>query len=233
MSGILHMPQGGTQVSMISQIPEVFMSGDITVQEMLDTLGQYTYVIKTDNTYATIQHLWTTEYVEGSQPWVISDTNGNGKMILINGYNQGGYNFHSGLNFQPQLTIQNTSTILIPVKAMFINRVLNFASNRAIAICQLAEAHWTSTTVKVHLIPYDKDKTVSDYISMLLAHMSGAENGVYSMQFTHNGIAAQNDIEGIMLGELPSSGKYLVGIETSSSQDNATPSIYKLQFRTY
>ena len=67
----------------------------------------------------------------------------------------------------------------------------------------------------------------------ILAHMSGAENGVYSVQFTHNGIAAQNDIEGITLGELPNSGKYLVGIETSSSQNNATPSIYKLHFRTY
>ena len=233
MGGILHMPQGGAQIAVISQIPEVLMSGDITVQEMLDTLGQYTYVIKTDNTYATIQYLWTTEYVEGSQPWVISDTNGNGKMILINGYNQGGYNFHSGLNFQPQLTIQNTSTILIPVKAMFINRVLDFASDRVIATCQLAEADWTSTTVKVHLIPYDKDKTVNDYISMLLAHMSGTENGVYTMSFVHNGTSGQNDLEGIMLGELPNSGKYLVGIETSSSQNNATPSIYKLQFRTY
>jgi hypothetical protein len=68
---------------------------------------------------------------------------------------------------------------------------------------------------------------------MLLDHMNGAENGIYTMSFVHNGTVGQNDIEGIMLGELPNSGKYLVGIETSSSQNNATPSIYKLQFRTY
>lgn len=232
MSGILHIPQGGAQIAVISQIPEVLMPGDITVQEMLDSLGQYTYVIKTDNTFATIQYLWTTEYT-GDYSWVITDTNSNGKMILINGYNQGSSNFHSGLNFQPQLTIRNTENILIPVKAMFINRVLDFASDRVIATCQLAEESWTSTTVKIHLIPYDRDKTVNDYISMLLAHINGTENGVYSMQFTHNGTVGQNDLEGIMLGELPNSGKYLVGIETSSSQSNASPSIYKLQFRTY
>lgn len=208
------------------------MPGDITVQEMLDSLGQYTYVIKTDNTFATIQYLWTTEYT-GDYSWVITDTNNNGKMILINGYNQDNSNFHSGLNFQPQLTIRNTENILIPVKAMFINRVLNFASDRVIATCQLAEESWTSTTVKIHLIPYERDKTVNDYISMLLAHINGTENGVYSMQFTHNGTVGQNDLEGIMFGELPNSGKYLVGIETSSSQDNASPSIYRLQFRTY
>ena len=232
MSGILHMPQGGAQIAVISQIPEVLMSGDITVQEMLDTLGQYTYVIETDNTYATIQYLWDTEYT-GDYAWVLGDTNSNGKMLLINGYNQGGQNFHSGINFQPQLNIRNTDTRLIPVKAMFINRVLDFASDRVIATCQLAEENWTSTIVKVHLIPYDKDKTVSDYISMLLDHINGSSNGVYTMQFVHNGTSGQNDLEGIMLGELPNSGKYLVGLETSSSQNNASPSIYKLQFRTY
>ena len=36
----------------------------------------------------------------------------------------------------------------------------------------------------------------------ILAHISGAENGVYSVQFTHNGIAAQNDIEGIFYGQI-------------------------------
>ena len=68
---------------------------------------------------------------------------------------------------------------------------------------------------------------------MLLDHINGSSNGVYTMQFVHNGTPDQNDIEGIMLGELPNSGKYLVGLETSSSQTNASPSIYKLQFRTY
>ena len=52
---------------------------------------------------------------------------------------------------------------------------------------------------------------------MLLDHMNGSSNGVYTMQFVHNGTVDQNDIEGIMLGELPNSGKYLVGLETSSS----------------
>ena len=233
MSGILHMPQGGAQIAVISQIPEILMSGDITVQEMLDTLGQYTYVINpNDNSYATIQYHWDNTYVD-PYDWVLNDTNGNGKMILINVYNQGGYNFHSGLNFQPSLTVRNQNDKLIPVKAMFINRILDFASDRVIATCSLAESNWTSTTVKVHLIPYDQNKTTGQYISMLLDHINGSSNGVYTMQFVHNGTENQNDIEGIMLGELPNSGKYLVGLETSSSQDNAYPSIYKLQFRTY
>lgn len=232
MSGILHMPQGGAQIAVISQIPEVLMSGDITVQEMLDTLGQYTYVIQTDNSFHTIQYYWDNVYI-GDYAWLLNDTNSNGKMILINGYNNGGYNFHSGINFQPQATVRNQSDILIPVKAMFIDRVLDFASDRVIATCSLAESDWTSTTVKVHLIPYDQNKTTGQYISMLLDHINGSSNGVYTMQFVHNGTVDQNDLEGIMLGELPNSGKYLVGLETSSSQSNASPSIYKLQFRTY
>ena len=233
MSGILHMPQGGAQIAVISQIPEILMSGDITVQEMLDTLGQYTYVINSnDNSYATIQYHWDNTYVD-PYDWVLSNTNTNGRMILINGYNDGTINFHSGLNFQPQLPVRNQNDKLIPVKAMFINRVLDFASDRVIATCSLAESSWTSTTVKVHLIPYDQNKTTGQYISMLLDHINGSSNGVYTMQFVHNGTSGQNDLEGIMLGELPNSGKYLIGLETSSSQDNASPSIYKLQFRTY
>ena len=233
MSGILHMPQGGAQIAVISQIPEILMSGDITVQEMLDTLGQYTYVINpNDNSYATIQYHWDNTYT-GDYAWVKNNTNSNGKMLLINGYNEGTINFHSGLNFQPQLRNNSTQEFITPVKAMFINRVLDFASDRVIATCSLAESDWTSTTVKVHLIPYDQNKTTGQYISMLLDHMNGSSNGVYTMQFVHNGTSGQNDLEGIMLGELPNSGKYLVGLETSSSQDNASPSIYKLQFRTY
>lgn len=232
MSGILHMPQGGAQIAVISQIPEVLMSGDITVQEMLDTLGQYTYVIQTDNSFHTIQYYWDNVYI-GDYAWLLNDTNSNGKMILINGYNNGDYNFHSGINFQPQATVRNQSDILIPVKAMFIDRVLDFASDRTIATCQLAESDWTSTTVKVHLIPYEQGKTTSQYIQTLIDHINGSQNGVYTMQFVHNGTSGQNNLEGIMLGELPNSGKYLVGLETSSSQSNASPSIYKLQFRTY
>lgn len=228
MSGILHMPQGGAQIKVISQIPEILMSGDLTVQEMLDTLGQYTYVIDPNNDFHVIQYYWDNVYV-GDYAWVLLDPAQNGGMCLINGTT----GFHSGLNFQPQIRDINTQNFLTPVKAMFINRVLDFASDRVIATCALAEASWTSTEVKVHLIPYDQNKTTAQYISMLLDHMNGAENGVYTMSFVHNGTASQNDIEGIMLGELPNSGKYLVGIETSSSQNNATPSIYKLQFRTY
>ncbi len=226
MSGILHMPQGGARIKVIYQIPETLMSGDLTVQEMLDTLGQYTYVIDPNNDYHVIQYYWDNVYID-NYAWIIATTS-NGSMCLINGKT----GFHSGLNFQPQAR-DNSSNFLTPVKAMFINRVLNFASDRVISICALSEENWTSTEVKVHLIPYDQNKTTAQYISMLLDHMNGAENGVYTMSFVHNGKVGQNDIEGIMLGELPSSGKYLVGIETSSSQDNATPSIYKLQFRTY
>lgn len=227
MSGILHMPQGGAQIKVISQIPETLMSGDLTVQEMLDTLGQYTYVIDPNNDYHVIQYYWDNVYID-NYAWIIADTTANGSMCLINGTT----GFHSGLNFQPQAR-DNSQNFLTPVKAMFINRVLDFASDRVISTCALSEGSWTSTEVKVHLIPYDQNKTTAQYISMLLDHMNGAENGVYTMSFVHNGTVGQNDIEGIMLGELPNSGKYLVGIETSSSQNNATPSIYRLQFRTY
>lgn len=227
MSGILHMPQGGAQIKVISQIPETLMSGDLTVQEMLDTLGQYTYVIDQNNDFHVIQYYWDNVYVDNYE-WIILDPVNNGSMCLINGAT----GFHSGLNFQPQAR-DNSQNFLTPVKAMFINRVLDFASDRVISTCALSEGSWTSTEVKVHLIPYDQNKTTAQYISMLLDHMNGAENGVYTMSFVHNGTTGQNDIEGIMLGELPNSGKYLVGIETSSSQNNATPSIYKLQFRTY
>lgn len=227
MGGILHMPQGGAQIKVISQIPETLMSGDLTVQEMLDTLGQYTYVIDPNNNFHTIQYYWDNVYVDNYE-WIILDPINNGSMCLING----AVGFHSGLNFQPQAR-DNSQNFLTPVKAMFINRVLDFASDRVISTCALSEGSWTSTEVKVHLIPYDQNKTTAQYISMLLDHMNGAENGVYTMSFVHNGTVGQNDIEGIMLGELPNSGKYLVGIETSSSQNNATPSIYKLQFRTY
>lgn len=228
MGGILHMPQGGAQVKVISQIPETIMSGDLTVQEMLDTLGQYTYVIDPNNDYRVIQYYWDNVYV-GDYAWVIADMASNGGMCLINGTT----GFHSGLNFQPQIRDRDDQIFLTPVKAMFINRVLDFASDRVISTCALSEGSWTSTEVKVHLIPYDQNKTTAQYISMLIDHMNGTQNGVYTMSFVHNGTTGQNDIEGIMLGELPNSGKYLVGIETSSSQNNATPSIYRLQFRTY
>lgn len=228
MGGILHMPQGGAQVKVISQIPETIMSGDLTVQEMLDTLGQYTYVIDPNNDYRVIQYYWDNVYV-GDYAWVIADMASNGGMCLINGTT----GFHSGLNFQPQIRDRDDQVFLTPVKAMFINRVLDFASDRVISTCALSEGSWTSTEVNVHLIPYDQNKTTAQYISMLIDHMNGTQNGVYTMSFVHNGTTGQNDIEGIMLGELPNSGKYLVGIETSSSQNNATPSIYRLQFRTY
>lgn len=228
MGGILHMPQGGAQVKVISQIPETIMSGDLTVQEMLDTLGQYTYVIDPNNDYRVIQYYWDNVYV-GDYAWVIADMASNGGMCLINGTT----GFHSGLNFQPQIRDRDDQVFLTPVKAMFINRVLDFASDRVISTCALSEGSWTSTEVKIHLIPYDQNKTTAQYISMLIDHMNGTQNGVYTMSFVHNGTTGQNDIEGIMLGELPNSGKYLVGIETSSSQNNATPSIYRLQFRTY
>lgn len=227
MSGILHMPQGGAQIKVISQIPETLMPGDLTVQEMLDTLGQYTYVIDPNNDFHVIQYYWDNVYVDNYE-WITLDPVNNGSMCLINGAT----GFHSGLNFQPQAR-NDDQAFLTPVKAMFINRVLDFASDRVISTCTLSEGGWTSTEVKVHLIPYDQNKTTAQYISMLLDHMNGTDNGVYTMSFVHNGTASQNDIEGIMLGELPNSGKYLVGIETSSSQNNATPSIYKLQFRTY
>lgn len=228
MGGILHMPQGGAQVKVISQIPETIMSGDLTVQEMLDTLGQYTYVIDPNNDYRVIQYYWDNVYV-GDYAWVIADMASNGGMCLINGTT----GFHSGLNFQPQIRDRDDQAFLTPVKAMFINRVLDFASDRVISTCALSEGSWTSTEVKIHLIPYDQNKTTAQYISMLIDYMNGTQNGVYTMSFVHNGTTGQNDIEGIMLGELPNSGKYLVGIETSSSQNNATPSIYRLQFRTY
>jgi hypothetical protein len=53
------------------------------------------------------------------------------------------------------------------------------------------------------------------------------------MKFTHNGIAGQNDLEGIMLGELTSAGKFVIGITVNSNQTNVCPSIYNLVFRTY
>ena len=216
MSGILHMPQGGAQVSMISQIPETVMSGDPTVQEMLDTLGQYTYVIKDDNSYDLIANLW-----ENYEIWERAP--GNGDMVLINA------DKHSGLNFQPQSTMHP-----ITVKAMFIQRTINLSSNRVIGFCKLSEGSWGSTEVRIHLIPYDANKSTADYINQLKNYLdNNIANGIVTMKFTHNGIAGQNDLEGIMLGELTSAGKFVIGITVNSNQTNVCPSIYNLVFRTY
>lgn len=223
MSGILHMPQGGAQVSMISQIPETVIEGrDATLQEMLDTLATYTYVIKPDNSYNLVGNIWDNDMPE----WAKNPSSGNGDQVVID------YDKHNGLNFQPQ--VRNTDQQFIcPVKAMLIGRTINLASNRVIGFCKMSEASWTSTDVTIYLIPYDSGKTTQDYVTMLLDKMGGATNGVYTMSFVHNGVAPQNDIEALMLGELTSAGKYLVAISTSSSQNNACPSIYNLVFRTY
>jgi len=69
---------------------------------MLDTLGQYTYVIDPNNDFHVIQYYWDNVYVD-SYEWIILDTTNNGKMCLINGAT----GFHSGLNFQPQARDNN------------------------------------------------------------------------------------------------------------------------------
>lgn len=223
MSGILHMPQGGAQVSMISQIPETIIEGrDITLQEMLDTLATYTYVIKTDNSYNLVSNIWNND----TPDWGKNPSSGNGDQVIIN------YDKHNGLNFQPQMR-DTDQQYMFPVKAMLINRTINLASNRVIGFCKMSEASWTSTDVTIYFIPYDSNKTTQDYVTMLLDKMNGASNGVYTMTFVHNGVSPQNDIEALMVGELTSAGKYLCAISTSSSQDNACPSIYNLVFRTY
>lgn len=223
MSGILHMPQGGAQVSMISQIPETVIEGrDATLQEMLETLATYTYVIKPDNSYNLVGNIWDNDMPE----WAKSSSSGNGDQVIID------YDKHNGLNFQPQVRDADQN-LICPVKAMLIGRTINLASNRVIGFCKMSEASWTSTDVTIYLIPYGSNKTTNDYITMLIDKMNGASNGIYTMNFVHNGVASQNDIEALMLGELTTAGKYLVAISTSSSQNNACPSIYNLVFRTY
>ena len=215
MSGFLHMPQGGAQVSMISQIPEVIMSGDPTVQQIYDTLGTYTYVIKSDNSYDLVDNIYD-EY----EVW--EKASGNGDMCIINA------DKHAGLNFQPQSTNHP-----VEVKAMFIHRTIDLSSNRVLGFGKMSEGSWGATTLYVHLIPFDASKTVAQYIDMLVQHIGGTNNGIQTMSFVHNGTPGQNDLEGIMLKEIPTAGKYLVGLHVDSNQTNVCPSIYNLQFRTY
>lgn len=220
MSGILHLPQGGAQIAVISQIPDTLMDRDATFQEVYDTLGTYTYVYDTDDTTDTVDGIW-----DGYESW--EQTVENSDMAIINQAR------HNGLNFQPQAQIQNTQTRKNDVKFMFINRVLDFASDRVISTCKVSEANWTSTVVKFYLIPYNSNYTVNDYLTKLNNHLSTPDADIVEMTFTHNGVQDQNDLEGIMLATLPIPGKYLVGISTTSTQNNASPSIYSLQFRTY
>ena len=87
MGAILHLPQGGAQIVVVSEIPEVPIPGeDATTQEILTTLGTYTQVVAPDGTYRTIEDIWGN--YEG---W--ETTPGNGDMVLINGQK------HNGLNF--------------------------------------------------------------------------------------------------------------------------------------
>lgn len=220
MSGILHLPQGGAQIAVISQIPDTLMNRDATFQEVYDTLGTYTYVYDTDDTTDTVDGIW-----DGYESW--EQTVENSDMAIVNKAR------HNGLNFLPQAQIPNTQTRKNDVKFMFINRVIDFASDRVISTCKVSEANWTSTVVNIYLIPFNSNYTVNDYLTKLNNHLTTPDADIVEMTFTHNGVQDQNDLEGIMLATLPIPGKYLIGIKTTSTQNNAAPSIYSLQFRTY
>lgn len=220
MSGILHLPQGGAQIAVISQIPDTLMNRDATFQEVYDTLGTYTYVYDTDDTIDTVDGIW-----DGYESWEQAVENSD--MAIINKAR------HNGLNFLPQAQIPNTQTRKNDVKFMFINRVIDFASDRVISTCKVSEANWTSTVINIYLIPFNSNYTVNDYLTKLNNHLTTPDADIVEMTFTHNGVQDQNDLEGIMLTTLPIPGKYLVGIKTTSTQNNAAPSIYSLQFRTY
>lgn len=217
MGAILHLPQGGAQIVVVSEIPEVPIPGeDATTQEILATLGTYTQVVAPDGTYRTIEDIWA-DY-EG---W--EKASGNGDMVLVNDQK------HNGLNFQPQST-QHPYT----VSFMYIDRVMNFASKRVIGQAKISEGSWGNTIVKIHIIPYSTTSTVDSDIAKVKTYLDGgAANGIVTLSFRHNGFGPANDDIGIMLGELASAGRYKIAISMESDQTNVCPSIYQLNFRTY
>lgn len=217
MAGILHLPQGGAQIIVVSEIPEIPIPGeDATIEDMLATLGTYTQVVAPDGTYKTPAEIW-----DGYLDWEKDPNNGN--MCIINGTT------HNGLNFGPTST-QNPYT----VSFMFIDRVMNFASKRIIGQVQMSEGSWGTSVVTIYLLPYNTSKTLAEEIAQIKAIVDGGANdSVTSMSFRHNGFGEANDDIGLMLGELPSAGKYKVAIHMSYSPDNVCPTIYSLNFRTY
>lgn len=215
MAGLLHLPQGGAQIVVVSEIPEVPVpGGTATIEDILVTLGQYTQVVSTDGTYSTPQEIW-----DRYPDWEKLPQNGD--MCIINASK------HNGLNFQP-----SSGDVPIKVDFMYIDRILNFASNRIIAQAQVDEADWGQSRIFIHLIPFVASNTLNQDIARVKAYLNGGQDsGISTLTFLHSGSA--NDEIGLMLGEIPSAGKYKVAISVNPAMENLCPSIYSLNFRTY
>lgn len=216
MGAILHLPQGGAQIAFINQIPETPLPGDMDLTTVLDTIGSYTYVRDENNNNRLVNDIWS-EYESWEQ------AAGNGDMVIINSGK------HYGLNFYPQST-QHPVT----VQFMYMDRTLNFASNRVIGYCKMSEGSWTNTLVSVYLIPWTTSTTISGDMTTIKNIIDGGSLGnVTKLQFRHNGYGDANDDEGIMIGDLPRAGKYKIAIQCESSINNSSASVYQLRFRTY
>lgn len=217
MGGLLHLPQGGAQIVVVSEIPEVPIPGeDASIEDMLATLGTYTQVVAPDGTYKTPAEIW-----DGYLDW--EKTPGNGDMCIINSTK------HNGLNFGPSST-QNPYT----VSFMFINRVMNFASKRIIGYAKMSEGSWGTTVCTLYFLPYDTKKPLTQEIAQVKNVIDGGtDDSIITMSFRHNGYGEANDDVGLMLGELPFAGKYKVAIHMDYSPNNVCPTIYSLNFRTY
>lgn len=217
MSALLHLPQGGAQITVVSEIPELPIPGeDTSIEDVLATLGQYTYVVTTDGTYKTPQQLWD-EY----EDWEKNPINGD--MVIVNATK------HNGLNFQPTSGVHPYE-----VSFMFIDRVMNFASKRLIGTVQLSEGGWGNTMVNIHLIPYDVNRSVATDIAKVRDYLNGnPDDEIVTMSYRHNGYGDANDDLGLMVTELAAAGKYKVAISMEPSSENVCPSVYSLKFRTY
>lgn len=252
MGGILHIPQGAAQVSIINQIPENPVIGqEVGLQEALETYGAKTWCWDPANGHtATVDTIW-----DAYEGW--EKSSGMGDTVVINDTK------HYGLNTQPQSSQPESGTQTLKdfskdndrpagqkcrIKFMLIDEVLDFASERMFGRIRLSESTWTTTTVYVYLIPYVSSQNIAQVLTRFNNYLDGTtDTGIIPLTpVAHSGstTGGLNDQVGVLFPDntgrvLPSPGKYRVAFRTESFNgpndpaDQACPSIYELNFRTY
>lgn len=244
-SGLLHAPQGGAQISITTEIPEILIPGaDTPIETQASTLGTYTYIIDDDGNYSTAKEIWDRYVDYPGTGYYLSylKTNDLGHQAIF------AYGAHNGLNLKPtEITWNgdNPPEGIIPpyvvnpdVAAVLIERPMNFGSKRIIITVNMHEQDYTNTELFLLFIPYNENESLQQRIAKIYNYYdAGTVSNMSIFSGVHNGAITpinQDIIPLKLVEELPSAGRYYVGLMAVSSQPtNAYPTIYGLNFHTY